>query len=58
MPIPGPRKGESKDEFISRCMGDSVMNREFKDQKQRAAVCYRQWKRKGRTILGGEKVKK
>lgn len=43
MPIPSPRKRESKNDFISRCMGDSVMNDEFTDQKQRAAVCYQKW---------------
>lgn len=40
MPIPKKRKDESDKEFVSRCMGDSTMNKEFPDQKQRAAVCY------------------
>jgi hypothetical protein len=43
MPIPKPHKGEKKQDFISRCMGDGVMNKEY-DQKQRAAICYSQWK--------------
>lgn len=46
MPIPTPRQGknpEKKSDFISRCMGDSVMNEDFPDQKQRAAVCYQKW---------------
>jgi len=38
MPIPKPRKGEEKDKFISRCMADPVMVREY-DQKQRYAIC-------------------
>lgn len=46
MPIPSPRKGESQDKFISRCMGDSVMNKEFPEQKQRAAVCFSTWREK------------
>jgi hypothetical protein len=41
--LPKPA-GESEDEFISRCMGDSQMLKEFPDQEQRAAVCYSQWK--------------
>lgn len=41
--LPKP-SGETEDEFISRCMGDSTMNKEFPDEKQRAAVCYSQWR--------------
>lgn len=39
MPLPNPQSDEKPDEFISRCMGDPVMNREYKDNKQRYAVC-------------------
>jgi len=46
MPIPKPRKMEKKSDFISRCMGDTVMNKDYKEQKQRAAVCYSTWERK------------
>jgi len=45
-PIPSPRSEEPKKTFISRCMSDSVMNKEFPDIKQRNAVCYRQWRAK------------
>ena len=46
MPIPTPNKKEkSSQEFVSRCMGDKVMNKEYPDQKQRAAICYSQYKR-------------
>lgn len=58
MPLPVPKKGESRQDFIGRCMANPVMNREFKDKDQRAAVCYSQWRRKGRTILGGEDPRK
>ena len=45
MPIPKPSSNsKDKDAFISKCMSDSVMLREFKDQRQRAGVCYSQWK--------------
>lgn len=42
--LPKP-SGESENEFISRCMGDDQMVKEFPDQDQRAAVCYAQWKK-------------
>ncbi len=42
MPIPERHKGESRDSFMGRCMADATMNKEYPDQKQRAAICYRQ----------------
>ncbi len=39
MPIPDRTAGESRDEFISRCMGDSTMVSEFPNTRQRYAVC-------------------
>ena len=44
MPLPKPRKKETEQEFVSRCMGDDMMGKEYKDQKQRAAVCYSQYR--------------
>jgi hypothetical protein len=45
MYMPSPAKtGETESEFVSRCMGDSNMNKEFPDQKQRAAVCFSKYK--------------
>ncbi len=46
MPLPKPSKKETEQEFVSRCMGDDMMNKDFKDQKQRAAVCYSQYKKR------------
>lgn len=44
MPIPTPKSNkQSRKEFISSCMGDSTMNSEYPDSKQRAAICYSQW---------------
>lgn len=43
MPLPTPGKSETREAFHSRCM-KSVQG-EFKDQKQRNAVCYSQWRR-------------
>jgi|TARA_R110000751_G_scaffold78762_2_gene158939 hypothetical protein len=45
MPLPSKKDKEPQSEFISRCMGDSVMNKEFKNKNQRAAVCYNQYKK-------------
>ena len=42
MPIPEPHEGESEGDFVSRCMGDKIMLKDYPDQKQRAAVCYSQ----------------
>lgn len=38
MPIPQPEKGESKQDFINRCMGDEVMVAEY-EEGQRRAIC-------------------
>jgi len=39
MPIPKPRKDESKKDFIQRCMLDDVMTVEYEDIDQRLAIC-------------------
>jgi len=54
MPIPTKHSGEKEQEFVSRCMGDPVMNKEYPDQKQRAAICYTQFKRRKHTSKAGE----
>jgi hypothetical protein len=46
MPLPKPSKKETEQEFVSRCMGDDMMNEDFKDSKQRAAVCYSQYRKR------------
>jgi hypothetical protein len=46
MPIPNKKDNESKKEFLSRCMGDEVMNDEFTSANQRYAVCKSKWKRR------------
>jgi len=51
MPLPTPKSGEGQDKFISRCMSSDVMNSEYPDQKQRAAVCYSQFRRKGKNSM-------
>ena len=49
MPIPTP-KGEPKKNFLSKCMGDSIMVKEFPDGKQRYAVCQSKWKESKGTV--------
>ena len=39
MPLPSPKKNETKKEFLSRCMGDKTTNKDFPDNGQRYAVC-------------------
>lgn len=42
MPIPNRQKDESKKDFLSRCMSDDTMNKEYPDNKQRYAICQNQ----------------
>lgn len=44
MPLPIPTAEEKEKDFIGRCMGDGVMNKEYPDGKQRTAVCYSQFR--------------
>lgn len=53
MPIPTPNQGEEQKDFISRCMGDEVMVKDYPDAKQRSAICYKQWNEKD--LSEGEK---
>ena len=42
MPLPKPRKDEKQKAFITRCMGNDLMNAEYPDQEQRSAICHSQ----------------
>ena len=42
MPLPEKQPGEPRSQFVSRCMGDPMMNREFPGAAQRLAVCEQQ----------------
>jgi hypothetical protein len=58
MPLPTPKKNQEEESFMQDCMGDPTMNKDFKDQKQRAAVCYRQFRvRKDKKSDASEEVK-
>jgi hypothetical protein len=56
MPIPEPKKSEKQNDFVSRCMDDETMNKEFPDQKQRTAVCYSQFKKANANIEATESL--
>lgn len=45
MPLPKPTKREDKDNFLSRCMSDDVMKKDFPDNDKRFAVCTQQWEK-------------
>lgn len=43
MPLPEKRRGQSKRDFLNSCMSNPTMLKEYPDQSQRAAICYRQF---------------
>lgn len=46
MPLPKPKPGENRNDFIGRCVTDPVMQREFPQQDQRLVICYLQFRGK------------
>ena len=44
MPIPKPNKDESKKDFLSRCMGNDTMVKDYENPSQRYAICIGQTK--------------
>lgn len=43
MPLPTPKNGETKEEFMSRCMEATMKSGEFENEEQCSAVCYNKW---------------
>ena len=41
--MPKPTPSETKDEFLTRCMGDEEALNDFPDEAQRYAVCNSKW---------------
>lgn len=39
MPLPSKKQSEEKSSFMSRCMSDETMQKEYPDSKQRSALC-------------------
>lgn len=54
MPLPKPRKGEAKSDFVSRCVSSNVVQQDYDKQDQRVAVCETQWSRKNNEGRGAE----
>jgi hypothetical protein len=48
MPLPTKNAGEKRGKFITRCMSDPSVSKEFPDAKQRAAVCHSQYDKKNK----------
>jgi len=44
--MPSPRKDETENEFISRCVSDPEMIEKHPNQDQKIAICYSFWKNK------------
>tara|TARA_Y100000385_G_C12937455_1_gene569477 strand:- start:487 stop:957 length:471 start_codon:yes stop_codon:yes gene_type:complete len=60
MPLPTPNDGEKRSKFVERCMLDLSGKDEFPDAKQRAAVCYSQFKKaesKASLVVGDDSDK-
>lgn len=55
MPLISPKKNQSENDFVSSCMSDPTMSQEYKDAKQRVAVCHSLFKQaKKRKSAKGE----
>lgn len=50
MPIPTPTDGESRSDFMSRCMSDTLMVGEYPNESQRYAICNSSWGNKTMTV--------
>jgi len=46
MPLPKPKPGENRNDFIARCVTDPIMQSEFPEQDQRLVICYVQFRGK------------
>lgn len=45
MPIPTKNPNEKETAFISRCMGNESMLKEYPDQEIRSGICFSQWRK-------------
>jgi hypothetical protein len=51
MPIPNRKQNEDKQKFVTRCMGNETMKKEYPDSKQRVAICLGQTRTKNKSSL-------
>ena len=47
--MPTPAAGESENEFVVRCMGDSEARQDFPNAQHRIAFCYSVWESEKKT---------
>jgi hypothetical protein len=50
MPIPKRKQNEDKNKYVSRCMSNETMKKDYPDTKQRVAICLGQTRTKGNLI--------
>lgn len=50
MPIPKRKQNEDKQKYVSRCMGNETMKKDYPDTKQRVAICLGQTRTKGNLL--------
>jgi hypothetical protein len=50
MPIPKRKQNEDKNVYVSRCMSNETMKKEYPDSKQRVAICLGQTRTKSNLI--------
>lgn len=51
MPLPKPNENENKQKFLSRCMSNPTMKKDFSDPKQRIAICINQTKKNKSSLI-------
>lgn len=51
MPIPSRKQNEDQQKFVSRCMGNESMKKEYPDSKQRVAICLGQTRKSKSSIF-------
>lgn len=51
MPIPSKKSNEDKQKFVSRCMSNETMKKDYPDSKQRVAICLGQSREKSKSSL-------
>lgn len=48
--MPKPNPGETKNEYISRCIAHMI-KKEGKEKDQAAAICYSYWEKKNENVV-------
>lgn len=51
MPIPKPEKNEDKQKFVSRCMSNEIMKKDYPNSQQRIAVCLGQTRKSKSNLI-------